>query len=146
MRAGGRLRAGLKGATASAALPYGFTLATWTAGAVHRVRLHVRNARTFLPPYPGESLALGYHWKDPDRTGHWKPVIWDDGRHGLLPRGMKSGQVCVVEIDVLAPDLPYEAWVLPFCPLLIKEGEREFAIADSFLEIVRVEGGVNEGE
>jgi hypothetical protein len=34
MRAGGRLRAGLKGATASAALPYGFTLATWTAGAV----------------------------------------------------------------------------------------------------------------
>ena len=34
MRGGERLRAGLQGATASAALPYGFTLAIWTAGAV----------------------------------------------------------------------------------------------------------------
>ena len=30
----GRFRAGLQGATSSAALPYGFTLAIWTAGAV----------------------------------------------------------------------------------------------------------------
>ena len=115
--------------------------ATWIAGTVHRVRLHVRNARAFLPPYPGESLAVGYDWKDPDRTGHWHAVVRDDGRHGLLPRGMKSGEDCVVEIDVLAPDSPYEAWVLTFAPLLIKEGGRKFAIADSFLEIVRVEGG-----
>lgn len=34
MQGGGRLRAGLRAATASAALPYGFTLAIWTAGAV----------------------------------------------------------------------------------------------------------------
>lgn len=95
------------------------------AGIPAKATLVLRNSGDIPFPAAGSPLAIGYHWNDPERTGGWAPVVWDDGRHSApLPPGLAPGEACMIDIEVLPPADPYEKWHLAFAPLLDPEGER----------------------
>ncbi len=62
------------------------------AGEVARVRFRVLNAGpcTWRAGGP-DAVRFGYHWSDPEGTGSWDSVVWDDGARTSLPRDLPPG-------------------------------------------------------
>lgn len=88
------------------------------AGAPSRVRCVVRNDSPFALPASDHRAGLGYHWSDPDGTGTWNAVVWDDGNHVLLETPLDPGRRNEFEWEVTAPPNTGEALVLELGILL----------------------------
>lgn len=91
----------------------------WVSGQTARVTLTVRNESAFTLPGGGLKMAIGYHWSDPEGTGSWESVVWDDGRQAPLREWMNPGETCEVALDVLAPERHGKSLALTLCPVLI---------------------------
>lgn len=88
------------------------------AGEKSRVRCVVRNDSPFPLPASEYRAGLGYHWTDPDGTGSWTAILWDDGNHALLEQPLDPGRRHVFEWDVTAPANTGDALVLELGVLL----------------------------
>ena len=96
----------------------------WPAGEVGTVKFRVISDLGCLPPGGSALLGIGYHWSDPDRTGSWDSIVWDDGNYAFLPDGLGPGQSTEVSLQVAAPDNPGESWALTFNPVVIDGPKR----------------------
>lgn len=104
----------------------------------------LRGRRYDASPFPLPSrparLAIGYHWSDPERTGSWQSVIWDDGRYGYLPEALPPGSIGLVEMEIMPPNQPGDRWLLTLVPLLITGEQRQWGPSPlALLEWVEVE-------
>lgn len=99
----------------------------WRAGEIRKVRLRVRNDSGAPLSMKGVRYAIGYHWRDPDRLGDWRPVVWDDGLYGYLPPGLAPDQSAEVSIEVMAPETASRTWRLGFDPIAMRDDLRIWA-------------------
>ncbi len=111
----------------------------WNAGKTAKVSLVVRNEGTSPLSVKGGKLAVGYHWSDPERTGKWDAVIWDDGHHTVLPDALAPGHSFMFDLEVKAPDQPGDRWLLSILPLTVNGAQNSWNIESKPLdEYVRV--------
>ncbi len=112
--------------------------AVWRAGQAHPVRVLLQNERPLFFSRNDLSLALGYHWSNPELTPNGEGIPWDDGRHALFPKGFEMGEPITVELEVMAPESADESWLLTLKPLLIANGRRIYADRDELGESHRI--------
>jgi hypothetical protein len=108
------------------------------AGRLNRVRLKIRNDGVRALPSGKIRIGLGYHWSDPDRTGNWQAVVWDDGHNVLLPENLSSRATFDLEFYILAPDNPGKKWCLVLSPFLQQGPNKTWARTNDMLYFVTV--------
>lgn len=105
--------------------------------------LEVRNLGSRTWRADGEfPLRFGYHWSDPDRTGSWQSVVWDDGSRLPLGRNVRRGESAEIVLRVKPPQSAGPTWRLVVAPVL--EGlPTGWAVEESqtYVSIVDVRGG-----
>jgi len=93
------------------------------AGKVVEVKFEVRNAGARSWAASGDlPLRFGYHWSDPERTGNWDSIIWDDGNRGHLRADLAPAGEAAVTLPVKAPAKPNRGYKLIIAPLLEGSG------------------------
>jgi 4-amino-4-deoxy-L-arabinose transferase-like glycosyltransferase len=87
------------------------------AGETFRVRFVAQNTGAIAWPSSGATaIRFGYHWSDPDRTGRWDSVVWDDGHRANLTSTVAPGQSLQISMDVAAPAAPGPTYRLVIAP------------------------------
>jgi len=83
------------------------------------VEFEARNSGTGTWPSKGPVvLRFGYHWADPEGTGSWNSIVWDDGRRGEIASDVPPGAKDVVRLSVRALGRGCAKCKLVIAPLL----------------------------
>lgn len=83
------------------------------------VQFEARNIGSGTWPSKGTLVfRFGYHWSDPEGTGSWTSIVWDDSHRADLPADVPPGGTVVINLNVRAIDRECEKCKLIIAPLL----------------------------
>lgn len=97
--------------------------ATMAAGSEVTVRFEAKNTgNTTWPAHGTPPFRFGYHWADPEGTGSWDSVVWDDGNRGDLTVDVPPGGVATITLPVRALPKRAKGSKLIIAPLFERSG------------------------
>ena len=92
---------------------------TLKPGAEAAIQFEARNIGNGGWPSKGSLvLRFGYHWADPEGTGSWNSIVWDDSHRGEITSDVPPDGKAIINLSVRAPDRSCADCKLIIAPLL----------------------------